>query len=57
MSFSTNNFLFDAVFRTPTSDAFAVEDPSLLNPQKLGGENLNSPVILSVPHGGKFLSC
>ena len=54
MSFSTNNFLFDAVFRTPSLDAFAVEDPTLLNPQKLGGENLNSPVILSVPHGGNF---
>ena len=30
------------------------DELALLTPQKIGGECLNSPVILSVPHGGRF---
>ena len=54
MSLNNSNFLFDSCFLTPTLDAFIVEESSLLKPQRVGGENLNSPIILSVPHGGRF---
>ena len=54
MSVNTSDFLFDTRFLTPTLDAFIVEEELLLKPQKLGGKNLNSPIILSLPHGGKF---
>ena len=54
MSLNNSNFLFNSRFLTPTLDAFIVEESSLLKPQRVGGENLNSPIILSVPHGGRF---
>ncbi len=50
----TRQFSFDARFTTPSIDAFLVDELALLAPQKIGGECLNSPVILSVPHGGRF---
>ena len=50
----THDFSFNARFTTPSIDAFLVDELALLAPQKIGGECLNSPVILSVPHGGRF---
>lgn len=50
----TTDFSFNSRFKTPFIDAFLVDELSLLAPQKIGGECLNSPVILSVPHGGRF---
>jgi len=47
-------FSFNTRFETTTLDAFVIAEPSLLKPEKVGGENLNSPIILSVPHGGRF---
>ena len=54
MSLNNSNFLFNSRFLTPTLDAFIVEESLLLKPQRIGGESLNSPIILSVPHGGRF---
>ena len=54
MSMKTHDFSFETRYTTPYIDAFIVDDLSLLNPQKIGGDKLNSPVILSVPHGGRF---
>lgn len=51
---TSHDFSFDARFTKPTIDAFLVDESVLLEPQKIGGECLNSPVILSVPHGGRF---
>ena len=50
----TYDFSFNARFTKPSLDAFLVDELALLEPQKIGGECLNSPVILSVPHGGRF---
>ena len=54
MNSNKNDFSFNTRFATSSVDAFISDESALLEPQKIGGKNLNSPVVLSVPHGGRF---
>ena len=55
MNSNKNDFSFNTRFATSSVDAFISDESALLEPQKIGGKNLNSPLNYADQLKGDFL--